>query len=811
MDIKRLLSPILITVIIDYLIIDHQELKIILAVILISLGLLSRLQTTKELSILIIGVFFTSLISLDNAIYLIIVILGSIGIYYTKAQYIEPTFYILALNILLINETVIIQFLSILSLLILCLILNLDIRPMILIGIFDLILSAYSFISMFQLFETLSYISYFYLLIGTIGMIFSGSKVKIPLWLVTILIYTPISLIWGLIGTLSGYYYWNPISFYFKLTTIASLWIPGVGYNPEINQFPLFVIAHELSVKGYIILFTFLTGYLTYIALKLMDFNEKEALIGGLLYQISSFFPVFLPYGLLWYMSVPIAIALFKKYVSTKRIIYVISLLLLSILGSSFYLWIATVSLGSLIVNKGKGGYLIPPLILVNSWWIIPYIALGAPSISLTYSIMTLGFSKIALGLVLLTLTSLYFLVDEKRRNYISFFVAIALIYSYFKLPFYQILLPLVSLIAIFLVLDLMQKSGYDKIITYIKIGILAVLIISGIGAIFNAPVISIPPSALNVSKDIYSHNETYSVFWNGSYPLLSSMPLSPTLNHYVKYIITNNFSIETNEIFKGYPVILIPTGISNYIQSKWISTSNDEQLIVLNESSNNQVYNYKIIWILPSSKSVQYRSIETFFLENIPPNSTLFITINSTVKPSELLFAPQYIGFSVIYNGSKIAINSTTYSIRLNGSLYELQIYYANESFSKIIITSMYYIYNGSVYYIINPKIPSYSETSYLIPGGMKVHLSLESNFIVNFSFNVSKFYVGINNGSDTITNISNSTILLHKGNYTITVIYKGEKLIYYGLYVSIISFISTIVIDIIIKHLKPRRRNKS
>lgn len=815
MEWNKLAYTLLGTLVIIYALIYKQPFYVTLSIIFITLGILSRLEVKEFAYIIALGVLVPYVLNQSVSLYIIVTILGVILMYYLRSNLAEPLFYSIGIDLLLLKEGPIVQFISLLAFLILGYVVRFDFRPLIVVGISDLIASAYYYTTdLTSLTNSLSQISYFLLLFGTIGIVIENTKIRLPVKVVSFISYIPLALLFSLLGKYEGYYFWTPLSFYFKIYTVLSLWIPGIGYNPVINQLPIVLLGHLLGERWYVFTMIFLSGFLTYISLRLLGFNFKKALIGGFLYQFSSFLPIYSPF-IIWYATVPIGIVSLKKFLESKNTLYLALVLLLSILGSSYYLWLPSVIIGSFVINKGKGFSLIPSLILVNSWWLLPYLILSFPnSTFLSFDLMKLGYGTLPLGILLLVNLVIYHnFENDKDLKILTLFEISAIIYSLLQFPYYQLLLPLISFFLIVIALSNLNITTISlKDLT--KILILIMLIVSALGFVTNIHTITIPAQAYKASKLISSNTSVKLVYWTANYSLISSEPLSKELNSLVKYIVLQNYSVISNPKYIGFPVILIVYNYSNYIPSSWAVYSGGETLDVINETFNHEVIIQKIIWKLNETTSSipSNRIIVAAFFENIPSNSTLYIDMNSStpINPNEIEFGLQYVGFATIINGSKAHVNMTSYKIKLNGSLYELYISYNSLKNITIYINSIYFTYNNKTYYIINPKLPNYNITSEFITGGIKIQLNLTSSFLIKFNLNTSNFSIIINGHQISDKELANQSILLNKGNYTIYLLYKDQKLAYYGVYISILSFMITLVSNVIIKRLKLSMRNK-
>ncbi|BCS91400.1 hypothetical protein [Metallosphaera javensis (ex Sakai et al. 2022)] len=283
----------------------------------------------------------------------------------------------LGVSMLVFNLEAVFQVLAFVVLLGVLVYLKVDIRGVVANGIFLLLLSAISAINQgfsSEVVNTLSDGAYYSLTFGVLGL--ASQNAKLPRRIPRIpLLFLPYALATLGFGIPQDYYWWNPSSFLFKANPL-SLWVPDI-YFPQVNQIlGSWPLSHELvhlylGVNIYIAILTYLSGIGSYLMFKKL--GVRQVSLFSLVYQVLSPFPH--PYLLLGYAVLPFTAYLMN--VNVRNSVKYPAVMLVSVIGSSFFLFPVTALLMGAFLGRRDLPYMGIAVIGANAFWIIPYLILG--------------------------------------------------------------------------------------------------------------------------------------------------------------------------------------------------------------------------------------------------------------------------------------------------------------------------------------------------------------------------------------------------------------------------------------------------
>lgn len=445
-----------------------------------------------------------------------------------------------------------------------------EIRAIILSGIIYLITSGILFTLYQQFFVQLSTASYYYLLLGVIGVIIENKRIN-PIITKKFLIYfsfIPASLAAIMLGIPknSQFLYWSINSFYF--THLYLPWILGLGYN--INQHLLsewiFAYLLILLLKNTLIasqvflgIFTFLAGFVSYYVFKKLDL--RYPLLLALLYQFNIFDPI-INYSISIFSYAFLPLVILFAY-NNKRILYSI---LTFVTATSLPIF-----LSSIIVPFIYRKYILPVYALgVNAFWLIPYLFFGITHLSL-HQIPEL---YVLLAMLFISFISLLYYLEFKRND---------VIYIIF-ISFILLLLG-INVSPLILIYSLLLVGSIKNMDIILKSVIIALVLLSTLSFSYGLIIRYNDIAYYNYYSDIPKPGlYGFGINTNVNYLNLSvgGIPFS-SINYSTKYFIINNV-IMKNELYYGFPVPAIPnytpqlkllyaytnSGAINFIYSKF-------------------------------------------------------------------------------------------------------------------------------------------------------------------------------------------------------------------------------------------------
>lgn len=328
----------------------------------------------------------------------------------------------------------------------------------------------------------------------------------------------------------------NPHSFYFSSNPF-SLWLVS-GYFPQVNTIlGTWPLSHLLSVRLYIALLALLSGEASYFLFKRLGIPKPW--LPALVYQLLSPFPY--PYLLLGYSVLPVTGLLLTLKVRNE--IKYPAIMVSSMIGSSFPFFL--ISAGLLSVREKNFPWLILGMVGANAFWLLPYLIFGFPTESVEIT------SSFALLIPVLVLLAKF----ERGKVIVPL---LSLIYMLSGLPLSYAFYP----IAILSTLLLFKDTDIRKVASAV---IVSILLLGSFLQFSHYSVAQVPSNITKIDGEI--ENATL-VWWNDSYPLLSSAPINFTqlpLN-FIQYVISHG-KVMKNVNYTGFPVSVYPLPPNNVIQ----------------------------------------------------------------------------------------------------------------------------------------------------------------------------------------------------------------------------------------------------
>ena len=711
-----------------------------LGALLLSLGVLKLLQVKRaEFVPLVIAVL------LLNASQPYTVIFLALATAFAWVPYSYSFFIALGASILSSYLDSSFQFLSLLSLLILMRYFNLEVRGFVVSGIALLIYSAVSL----QFSGPLADVSYFDLVMGVIGVASEttvGRRFKAASQYV--LLAFP-SLVFALLGLPNSLYYLETGSFLFRLDPF-SLWFPGIGYYPLLNQFLLlFVERHFLG--WYSLFFVPVLAYLASLSsfFAFRHVGLRPAVVWAVLYGLLT--PYWAPQLLLPYIALPFAFLLVERVKS--RTILTTSAMALASLASTSPSFPFLIPFASLLGQR-KGLFF--PLLFASlgasAFWLLPYFVLGY---SEAYQV------SFPLALMALVVAVPAVLANEAKDKYVPL---VAVSTGLFMLLNYQYSLSVYPLFVFSLLLSASQVVD-EKLAVLKGLVLASAIALSVFGIVSFAQA---PPSSnfSNLSK--VKGGLTDFVYWVGDYNLSSPNLLSGLASsHYVVKYTSKGVNVTTHEAMP-YVVQALPyTRPNAQFSVRPISLSSVKVINVSGVPS-------KLLW----------------YPTMAPGYPNIFLTLQYSNELKVLHVVANYSQIKAVvllYNGSSVTQGNVSV-IEIPKGAVGLYLVATVSSTTPIAITQIYGVLgNGStVIYLGFPKNVTIPEVTYrVVENGLLVYVNSSIQFFLNATAPDNFTYL-VFQGSRT-HNISG---IFPPGKYEILVEFKYAYLEFYGAVITVVSY---------------------
>ncbi|WP_054836878.1 hypothetical protein [Metallosphaera hakonensis] len=486
--------------------------------------------------------------------------------------------------------------------------------------------------------DQLSSVAYYSLLFGVIGVILENRRVRLR----APLLFVPYALGSLLFPTPLEYYWWNPHSFYFSSNPF-SLWLVS-GYFPQVNTIlGTWPLSHLLSVRLYIALLALLSGEASYFLFKRLGIPKPW--LPALVYQLLSPFPY--PYLLLGYSVLPVTGLLLTLKVRNE--IKYPAIMVSSMIGSSFPFFL--ISAGLLSVREKNFPWLILGMVGANAFWLLPYLIFGFPTESVEIT------SSFALLIPVLVLLAKF----ERGKVIVPL---LSLIYMLSGLPLSYAFYP----IAILSTLLLFKDTDIRKVASAV---IVSILLLGSFLQFSHYSVAQVPSNITKIDGEI--ENATL-VWWNDSYPLLSSAPINFTqlpLN-FIQYVISHG-KVMKNVNYTGFPVSVYPLPPNNVIQvnGSWVPETIP---IPFNFSEYNKtsdlLVNGSLITSISSEQRILWKAPNESFVVNFSGNWTSYLPYPAVILGSNSTFVEVWLGghYPVYLFGRETRLLGTAEPVNLPG-----------------------------------------------------------------------------------------------------------------------------------------------
>ena len=712
-----------------------------LGALLLSLGVLKLLQVKRtEFIPLVIAILLLNTAQPYTVVFL------ALATAFAWVPYSYSFFIALGASILSSYLDSSFQFLSLLSLLILMRYFNLEVRGFIVSGIALLIYSAVSL----QFSGPLADVSYFDLVVGVIGVA-SETTVERRFKAASqfVLLAFP-SLVFALLGLPNSLYYLETGSFLFRLDPF-SLWFPGIGYYPLLNQFLLlFIERHFLG--GYSLFFVPVLAYVASLSsfFAFRHVGLRPAVVWAVLYGLLT--PYWAPQLLLPYTALPFAFLLVERM--KNRTILTTSAMALASLASTSPSFPFLIPFASLLGQR-KGLFF--PLLFASlgasAFWLLPYFVLGYHEV---YQI------SFPLALVALLVAVPAVIANEAKDKYVPL---IAVSTGLFMLLNYQYSLSVYPLFVFSLLLSASQ-------ITEEKLAVLKGLVLASAIALSVFGIVSFaqaPPSSnfSNISEIKVGLMDF--VDWVGNYNLSSPNLLSNiTFSHYVVKYTSKGVNVTIHDAMP-YVVQALPYTRPNASFSVWpVSLSS--------------IKVFHMIGI----------PVELLWCPTIAPGyPDIFLTLQYFSELKALHVVANYSQIRAVvllYNGSSVTQENISMITIPKGSIGMYLVATVNST-TPIAITQIYGVLeNGStVIYLSFPKNVTFPEVTYrILENGLLVYVNSSKKFFLNATAPDNFTYL-VFQGSNT-HNISG---VFPPGKYEILVEFKYAYLEFYGAIITVVSYV--------------------
>jgi len=689
--------------------------------------------------------------SLPQYIIIIAVISSVVTSYYTPLSYaLIP----LGVSLFSYNLPEVIQLLTFFSLSILYGLFKYDFRGYIVSGIVLIISAAYY--SSYQV--GLGDLAYYNFLFGVSGLIAEGGKVRVPERVKVPLILAVFPLLTFLSPLPFSYYYWNPISFYFKYS-IVNLWLPGLGYIPEIEEFPVYFLSHFLVYKfGQYIgthIFIFLVYYISslssYLLFSTYFIERKVKIASAILYSMLT--PILSPSLSITYSLLPLAVYLARR-VSVRNIVAFSALTTLS----SSIAFPFSFSIITILENRVRKEYILFS-VLLSLFWIIPFVFLGFPESQ------ALNINNIILYVLLLLSAGLFY----SKREYLAIASVFGISYIILSYPYASLIYPFVIL-SIFLIILNQDKKAV------ISIALVTLFLVSLYNFSVQSYFYKLSPQVEKTIK-VLENDTLEPVYWELPCELISPQPI--TNNTLIAKYIVNNSGILPNPRFIGYPIYVnFTNNSSSYLTLKVQNLTNSEI----------ERFNGSLIWEMLKP----YTESEIALL--FPSPTYLNGTINIKLNYTDL----QYFYIQIYTsNGTTLTFhNTTTVNVSTYVDIIYLSEYYPMKANTTVNVTVFYYHEGVVKNLLIIPKISKILNVTYsIIPNGLKIKIFSNSEIIIRYFSGLNlTYYI---NGTE-ITNLTKSYVL-PPGYYIIIAKFPYTNYLRYGIIGSVIGFLIALVYSVL------------
>lgn len=577
----------------------------------------AQLSLISTLIVSIILAVFTTLTSIEKVIIVAFFLIISL---FGKNKWIYSILLSLVPGLLLGDSYFI---LIILALLIILLAKIGEVRAIILSGIIYLIVAGIMYSINSSLVMNLSNLSYYYLLMGVIGVIAESRKINYRKFMIYFS-FIPASFLGIMLGfpkDSSLIYLFSQNSFYSSF-----IYLPWVlEYNHEqhiligwlVIRILLIIVKNSLlSAQVFLGIFTFLSGVISYFVFSKL--NLRYPLLLSLLYQFNIFNPVvnysvsILPYAFL-------PLSLFLVYYN-KKIMYAISTLVAAV---SIPLFISSL----VIAGVNKKYNLIGYGLGLNAFWLIPYLVFyhGLPSVSPLYLLV---------GLLFLSLGLLLYYLEYKRKDilYVSLISLILLVIGFNVTP----------LLFLYLILLIGSLKSIKTLLNASLIVLIAISLISfSYGLSLRYQNVTYYTLDLQMPKTgIYG----FGAQTDNLTKLLTSGIAYNAVNYSTKYFLYDG-KIIYNPLYFGYPFAPIPN-YSSIIRFSYAYTNSGEIFFIY--SPFNQLLG--ILWY-PLSNDSELTLTFPFSVKSL--QGVQGIIKNNSIE----IFSSTY-NSSVIILGGNITVN---------------------------------------------------------------------------------------------------------------------------------------------------------
>ncbi|BCU71436.1 hypothetical protein [Stygiolobus caldivivus] len=751
---KIVTSVIILFLVIGTTVTLHNELTIYYFISIFLLGIaVNSLFSEARLNILFVGASIPLIINYSYPDFAILVIgLAAVACYYYREF--SQVVLILAINLFVINLSDLLMFFSFVSLLIALRLSKIDSRAFIASGIILLLVAAY----LSKLSTTLGDLAYFNLLFGTIGIVTESSKVKLSPKLATPLVLLTVPLVSWALPIPYTYYWWVPYSFFFKYG-IINLWLPGLGYFPAIEMFPVYFISHFLVYKWgqfiavhiFIFVLYYISALSSYLLFSMFDKGRKIRVLSAILYSLLmpiTSIPLSITYSIL-----PLSLYLARKISIRNYVLFFITSVLSSSIAYPFDLTF------SAIVNENVRKDYAVIAFIASLFWLTPYFILGYPSnVEMFYSIFTEQLIYYILFLIILGIAFV------TRSKIVAFSALLGVSYIVLGFPFFYLLYPFVILSTF---IALLNSANNNSILA---IFLLSLFVLSSY-SVLTQPFYHQSPAINSVIKQL-ERLPFGTVYWNSSYPLMSPLPIT-NFTTFANYIVEND-SIVNNTNYLGYPVFTYYSNTTLY-KHKYITVS-VKPLI----NAKVQRYNGSFIWVAQSPH--QQSSVSVVFTE--PENLSGELKVNVNITDLEYFYVEVYSNSGVKYyhNSSTIPVNGTIDLIDLicynpqAHEVFNVSLVYQNSTQEENLLIIPPVIKNE----IIFIKNESFTNGHLVISITSNVNFTLRFDSGIGLTFSLN----GMN-----VSNLT-KTYELPPGHYEIMGVYENQGYIFYGELATVTGF---------------------
>ncbi|MEM4082965.1 MAG: hypothetical protein QXD91_04430 [Saccharolobus sp.] len=504
-----------------------------------SLSMLYEVQISMVVSVLVSVLFYILKFTVSIQKIIIISLLMLISFIGKKNNWVYSTLLVLVPGLMLMNNYI---FLSIVLLLLIPLLVKIgEVRSILLAGVLYLVSSSVLYIIYPSAVTPISTISYFYLVVGVIGILVENKRVRSRF--IKYLTFFPATLVAIMFGFTynSSFFYWTANSLYFNYLYLP--WIYGIGYNSNQHFLVGWLVGYIISLiaksplitaEVFLGIFVFLSGVISFLVFTKLGL--KYPLLLSLIYQFNVFNPA-IHYSpeIFAYAFLPLALFFVER---NKGLLYSITTLATA---TSLPIFLTSIIIPA--INR-KYNFLAYSLGL-NAFWLIPYLVYfnvnNLAKLSTTYLIFSILFISI-------TLLMYYF---EFKRNDILYVFLISFVFLLLGIN----TAPLIILYSLLLFGSIKNYSVVSTVL------LLSLLIISASSFLYG-----MVSRYNNVTYYNYSLNKSVGVgiYGFGIVSNMSSLDLASSgipvksINYTTKYFVINN-TIFKNNLYLGFPIPAIP------------------------------------------------------------------------------------------------------------------------------------------------------------------------------------------------------------------------------------------------------------